>query len=245
MEVFKKPPEYLGNKEKEVIDLCSEIITWSSKDKNIFYFFEKSKIREKATELYEKLNKMDFENDDKYYQIYEIYDSLLKEYKELKEKAENKVKENEKYQIDFFKFDKEELIKKIFEEVKINKKFVGVQYTDFDFWKHGGYGDYIELQILKSDFNENEFAMIVEELWNYDFFENKPTVDILKKNFENKFPFKFDFNARQHDFDSAYDFWFKINNIPEDEAEEILKFIIENIKENPRVLKNKKLNYNE
>ncbi len=84
MKTFEKPVEYLSPKEKEVIELCSEIIRWTGQTQDKTLSSEKFDLRIKATKLYETLGNIDFHNNDSYYRVYEEFSELKKDYERLK-----------------------------------------------------------------------------------------------------------------------------------------------------------------
>jgi predicted CopG family antitoxin len=231
MKTFEKPFGHLYGKEKEVIDLCAEIIRWTTETSNNSLFMERSALREQATKLYEILGKMDFGHDDKYYKIYVQYDILKKNYEELKKKAEAyKV-----FEIDFINEKNSDIITTIFQHIEKYGTFSGEQYAKYV----GGYGDHIRLLVNKKN---NSYDIHMNELWNYDEHESKPHIDKMINKFKEKFIFQTYYDRRQHDYDSAYEFNFGVDDIPQKDIASVLEFIIKNIKLTPRIRKNREEN---
>ncbi|MCD4704505.1 hypothetical protein K8R66_00330 [bacterium] len=250
MKTFETPYENLDNKSKETIELCKEIILWSTKARS--FFRERSDLREKVTNLYDRLGKTDMINDDKYYKIYEEADQLRNNYEKLKEKVDNEDEKNKEIPIDFINEVPEKIINKIKKRLKEFKFFNGEQeWIKVLKWNEvlkgkrseSTYGDFINIKVTETE--DSKYKIDLDEIFNYYIHKWNPHIHEFIKKFEKEFPkIKKDINTfchhRMHDYDAAYEFTSSLENINSDNLEDILKFIIDTIKSSPRERKKPK-----
>ena len=236
MKTFETHHENLDSKAKETIELCKEIILWSTSGHTLFH--ERSNLREEVTNLYNRLGKTDMINDDKYYKIYEESSILQSNYKRLKEKVDNEDEKNKEIPIDFINEIPKEIINKIQKRLEEFKFFNGGQEWLEGRNKKSAYGDFINMKVTETE--DFKYEISLDEIFNTSIHKGIPHIHDLIKKFEDKFTpenrknISTYYHYRMHDYDEAYEFTSSLENIKADQLEDMLKFIIETIKSNPR-----------
>lgn len=180
MKSIEKPFEYLDEKEKQILALCQEIILWGTKPENVRNL-RSLYLKEKATDLYNHLNNIDFSNDDKYYKLYEEYDKLKDEFDKIKydEHINIEMKENPEGFLAKIKSDFESG-----NNIILNKEYETNQQA---------YGVYLDIAI--NQFN-NEIELKIQEMYDSFTYESN-LIDKIKKVFE-QFKIEYDFNEHEH-----------------------------------------------
>jgi len=243
MKTFETHWENLDSKSKETIELCKEIILWSTSGHT--FFSERYDLRKEVTDLYDRLGKTDMINDDKYYKIYEEFSRIQNNYLKLKEKVEKEDKKNKVIPIDFINEPAEEIINKIQKRLEEFNFFNGEQE-----WLKGGtkdstYGDFINIKVRGME--NSKYNISLDEIFNTYIHKGVPHIHEFIKKFEKQFTpeikkdIKTFYHYRLHDYDEAYEFTSSLKNIDSDKLSDILEFIINTIKSNPRERKNKQV----
>lgn len=231
METSRKPFEMLSGKERQVFDLCGEVIEWGSNPDHL-KFPGVAELKEGATKLFAHLQGMDFDYDDKYYQIYQEYEELRRRFDHLKHLYHEELEHGAKIliKIDITTEDVPSIIEKIKKELADKKKI-----EVFQDWHGHGYGDYVSIEITMSSPERCE-SLKVKEMYDHVKNASDPHTNELDKLIKDTFSDRPKTFARLHDF-GGYQFDTVWQNLTTPQMLERLSFILEQIKKTPRVFK--------
>lgn len=219
MKSIEKPFEYLGEKERQILELCKEIILWGTDPKNAKNWRSLG-LKEKATELYDNLSNTDFDNDDKYYKLYEEYDKLKNEYEAMKDEDEDNCAHSE------IRGNPKELLEKIKYDFSSGKNISLSKEWETS---RENYGDYVDIVINRS---EEKIELIITEMHDAFIYEDN-LIDEIKHAFEN---LKLNYKYNEHDHGiNVVEYTLKCNTKKFEEFEALLLSIFKIIKKAQRI----------
>lgn len=230
-ETRNKPFEMLGDKERQVFDLCGNIIEWGSNPDHV-KFSGVVELKEQATALFAHLQGMDFDNNDKYYKIYQEYGELRNKFDHIKYLYHEELKKGAKIfiKIDITTEDVPSIIEKVKKELADKKKI-----EVFQDWHGHGYGDYVSIEIILSSPERCE-SLNVKEMYDYVKNASDPHTNELDKSIKGVFSDLPQTYAKVHDF-GGYQFDTIWKNLTTPQMLERLAFVLEQVKKTPRVFK--------
>ena len=222
MKSIEKPFEYLSEKEKQILQLCQEIILWGTDLENVENPHSLD-LKSRATDLYDRLSNTDMNNDDKYYRFYKEYDELKDYFERIK---------NIEYEDKRIEGDSQELLDEIKNSFKSGKNI----RLSKDWWMdQEGYGDYLNISIEHSN---NGIRLMINEMHDNYIYEDdlvEEITNILKS-------FNLEYKYEKHDHSSSADaiehnFECEVTNF--ESLEELLLSIVEITEKTKRKFKNK------
>ena len=219
MKSIEKPYEYLGEKEKQILELCQEIILWGTDLENTRNS-RSLEIKEKATELYDYLSSIDMNNDDKYYKLHAGYDQLKNEFEE--------VKNTDNYTYAEIEGNFDELLNKIKSDFKSGNNIV--MEKNWENYQEK-YGDYVRIEI---NHFEGKVELAINEMHDSLIYENN-LINEIKKIFEN-FKLKYEYNKHDHG-ERAIEYSFKSNLKKFEKFEKLLLSMFEIVEKTRRIFK--------
>ncbi len=230
MNSAEKPYEHLSSTEKEIFDVCGEIVKykWGKSHSP-----ELLKLRERATELFAKTRKVDLSEHDSYFKLIAEANELKKEFEEIKNRPRD-------YR--YFEFDLEvnssekitdELMVKLLDtkEVSTSWDWIPQEYLSEEAQADSYYNDMTMINIIRQE-KSDKFTLRFNEMFNDSEFKSFAHIQTFYKTFQLE-----DSRLTEHDHEATRESWLTIENLTQEQVKEKVKNFIEIIKANPRLNK--------
>ena len=224
MNSAEKPYEHLSSAEKEIFNICGEIIRYKWGET---HSPELLKLRERATDLFAKMRKVDISEHDSYYKLIAEANELKKEFQEIESRpTEHKYIESPG-DINNAEGIADKLIGELKRSKSINTWFEWFP-ADQDLNPYGDMtGIYISYQ-GESDELELSFTETISRRESIGGSHVKEFYRVFN-------PKNADLQEHKHEGLDAFELWLTMKDLSEDQTRETIINFVEIMRENPRV----------
>jgi len=237
MNSAEKPYEHLSFSEKEIFNICGEIIKYRW---GYSHGPELLKLRERATDLFAKMRKVDISEHDSYYKLIAEANELKKEFEKLK----NQPTENKLVDIDLDKSSAEDAVNIVLNGLANSKSvrvyFDWIQipddvYLDEEEQVTHAYDDVTVIDVIRQE-KSDKFKLFLNETFNHGEFTSIPHIKAFREvsgmSMKNG-----QYGEHEHEGLDIKDLWLYTQDLSLDEVQEKIKFFFKVIKDNPRLKK--------
>ena len=232
MNSAEKPYQHLSSAEKEIFNICGEIIKyrWGK-----FQGIELSELRERAIELFIKMKTIDFSEHDSYFKLIAEANEIKKEFQELKSLPT----ESKLIDIDLEENNPESATNKLMSELTgANNLRVFFDWIPTD---HGldeeeqaehYYSDMTMIDITRE--KNDKFRLMFNEMYDHQKFTSSPHIKTFYETYRQE---NSRFTEHEHEGPETKEYWLSMDDLSRDEVRERIQTFLKILKENPRLKK--------